>query len=71
MKTDRKEQNGPVQILGCMVRSSHSDIQDKYRKNPKYWDRQPRANSADPDQMPQSVASDQGLHCLPLIQQIV
>ena len=23
------------------------------------------ANSADPDQMPRSVASDQGLHCLP------
>ena len=22
------------------------------------------ANSVDPDQMPQSVASDQGLHCL-------
>ena len=22
------------------------------------------ANSADPDQMPQNVASDQGLHCL-------
>ena len=27
------------------------------------------ANSVDPDQMPQNVASDQGLHCLPCIQQ--
>ena len=26
---------------------------------------QVRANSLDPDQMPHSVASDQGLHCLP------
>ena len=24
------------------------------------------ANSADPDQMPHSVASDLGLHCLPI-----
>ena len=27
------------------------------------------ANSADPDQMPQNVASDQGLHCLQIVQQ--
>ena len=27
------------------------------------------ANSVDPDQMPQNVASDQGLHFLPYIQQ--
>ena len=27
------------------------------------------ANSVDPDQTPQKAASDQGLHCLPLIQQ--
>ena len=27
------------------------------------------ANSLDPDQTPQNAASDQGLHCLPLIQQ--
>ena len=27
------------------------------------------ANSVDPDQMPQNVASDQGLYCLPLIKQ--
>ena len=29
------------------------------------------ANCVDPDQMPQNVASDQGLHCLPLIHQIL
>ena len=28
---------------------------------------QASANSVDPDQTPQNVASDQGLHCLPLI----
>ena len=33
------------------------------------WDRQALANSVDPDQMPQNAASDQGLHCLPYIQQ--
>ena len=37
--------------------------------NPRYWDREVWANSVDPDQMPHSVASDQGLHCLPLVQQ--
>ena len=26
-------------------------------------------DSLDPDQVPQNAASDQGLHCLPLIQQ--
>ena len=31
------------------------------------WDRQACANCVDPDQIPQNVASDQGLHCLPLI----
>ena len=28
------------------------------------------ANSADPDQMPQNVMSDQGLHCLLKIQEV-
>ena len=32
----------------------------------EYSDRQAWANSVDPDQMPQNVASDQDLHCLPL-----
>ena len=39
-----------------------------YHNNPKYWDRRASANSVDPDQMPQNAASDQGLHCLSLIQ---
>ena len=33
-----------------------------------YKDRQAWVNSVDPDEMPQNVASHQGLHCLPLIQ---
>ena len=28
------------------------------------------ANSADPDQMPQDAASDQGLHCLLKLQEV-
>ena len=40
-----------------------------YLVYPKYWNRQSWANSVDPDQTPQNAASDQGLHCLPLIQQ--
>ena len=28
------------------------------------------ANSADPDQMPQNAASDQGLHCLLKLQEV-
>ena len=31
----------------------------------------PWANSVDPDQMQQNVASDQGLHCLPISQQFL
>ena len=34
-----------------------------------YSERQVWANIVDRDQMPQYAASDQGLHCLPLIQQ--
>ena len=37
----------------------------------KYSDRQAWANSVDPDEMPQNVASHQGLHYLPLIQQFL
>ena len=35
-----------------------------------YWNWQVWANSVDPDQTPQCAASDQGLHWLPLTQQI-
>ena len=41
----------------------------KYHNKPKYWNRQAQANSVDPDQMLHNAASDQGLHCLLLIQQ--
>ena len=33
----------------------------------KYSDRKACANSVDPDQMPEILAPDQVLHCLPLI----
>ena len=33
-----------------------------------YSDRESLANSVDPDQTPQNTASDQSLHCLPLVQ---
>ena len=35
---------------------------------PKYAETKSLANSVDPDQTPQNAASDQGLHCLPVIQ---
>ena len=38
---------------------------------PNYSDRQAWANSVDPDQMLQNAASDQGLHCKPVIQQFL
>ena len=36
----------------------------------KFQDKLAPANSADPDQMSQNTASDQDLHCLPLIKLI-
>ena len=39
--------------------------------NPKYLDILASTNSLDPDQMLHYVASDQGLHCLLLIQQVL
>ena len=36
-----------------------------------YSDRQASANTVDPDETPQNAASHQGLHCLPLIQQVL
>ena len=38
---------------------------------PKFLDRQAGASSVDLDQMLHAVASSQGLHCLPLIQQFL
>ena len=34
-----------------------------------YSDRQVLGNSVDPDEMPHNAEFDQGVHCLPLIQQ--
>ena len=36
-----------------------------------YLDIQTLADSVGPDHMPQNAASEQGLHCLPLIQQFL
>ena len=36
-----------------------------YRIHYKYLNRRALANSVHPDQTPQNVASDQGIHCLP------
>ena len=49
-------------------KQSHTYMYQIYHIYPMYLDRQSRANSANPDQMPQKAVSDQNLHCLPLIQ---
>ena len=61
-------------MLWVLIRMSNHNIcfhaeigKTVYSNNPKYWDRQAWANSVDPDQMPHSAASDQGLHFLPLV----
>ena len=40
-----------------------------YRSHLEHLDRRVKANCVDPHQTPLFAASDQGLHCLPLIQQ--
>ena len=42
----------------------------KYRNNPMYSDGQVSANSVDPIQTPQNLASDKGLHCLSSIKHL-
>ena len=42
-----------------------------YHNNPKYCDRLALAYSVEPDQMLQTITSDQGLLCSPLIQQFL
>ena len=54
-------------VTGNETNSIQTSVRLTYFGYPKYLDRYASANSADPDQMPHSVASDQGLHCLPLI----
>ena len=44
-----------------------SNYIQSYCNNHKYWDRQAWANSVDPNQTSQIVASDQGLQYLPLV----
>ena len=58
---------GPIKYTTVLLILKMCNI--VYRNNPGYWDRQAFANSVDPDQTPQYAASDQGLHCLPYIQQ--
>ena len=53
----------------CSFSHSTDFEESNYQNNRKYWDRQAFANSVDPEQMPQNVESDQGLHYLPYIQQ--
>ena len=72
------EQLGPEKLSTALI--SHLILQCIYPKysycqdshnNPKYWDRLFWANSVDPDQMLQNAVSDQVLHCLLLIQQVL
>ena len=46
-------------------------ISCKYHIYPEYWDGQTSANSVDSEQMLQNAASDQGLHCVQLVQQFL
>ena len=43
-------------------------LEEKYHNNSKYWDRQASANSVDPGQTLQNMASDQDLHYFPFVQ---
>ena len=61
-------------VLGLLIASACCTFHiPKYRNNPKYWQRHSWSweNSLDLDQTPQNPVSDQGLHCLPFIQQPV
>ena len=44
-------------------------VKKAYHNYSKYWGRQAYSISVDPDQTLQNAASDQGLQCLPFIQQ--
>ena len=50
------------------IRENYPKINIKYYIFPKKWDRRVWANNIDQNQMPNNVAPDYGLHCLPLIQ---
>ena len=53
------------------MRSHNRFFMEKYCIFYKYLDRQAVADIVDPDETLQNVVSDQGLHCLPLIQQFL
>ena len=57
--------------IQVVVNSCHCDVRVlcKERVICKTWTQRTLANSADPDQMPQNAASDQGLHCLLKLQE--
>ena len=46
-------------------------ISHHYHIYPKYLDRQAKSNSVGPVEMLQNSASDQGLYCLPLFQELL
>ena len=54
-----------------MTYSTFTRLFAKYLNHPKYWNRQARANGVDLNQAPKNMASAQGLHCLPFIQQLL
>ena len=56
-------------MLSAAVVISTSRVNLSYHIYQMYLERQAWANSVVPDEMLQNEASDQGLHCLPLIQQ--
>ena len=64
-------------LLLCQMSITRSDdpavkaLITYYHFYPKYLDGQARADSVNPDQMLQNAASDQGFHCLLLIQQFL
>ena len=68
-----------LQVVGLLFRTAfqrriqmdflEASILSNYRTYSTYSDRQVRGNSVNPDQTPQTAASDQGFHCLSLTKQ--
>ena len=65
----RPRSDATERSIGTDMPEQTMEIQIRRRRT-KYRDRYARTNNGDPDQTPQNAASDQGLHCLPFIQQI-
>ena len=70
---DSDSLNTPIlrQIASAVAYEQEKNTDGHYHIYCKYSDRQAWANSVHPDEMPQNVASHQGLHCLPLIQKFI